>query len=213
MKFNTLYNICLSCILVIFFAASWLLGTMVYASESYPFENKRESISGNTVSIDRPLEPLEAVTVPREAETCDYTQSEWYYDIPLSNTEQEYIFEVCSEYDVPCELVLGIMGAESQYINGQVSSNGDWGIMQINVINHADLKEKLGVTDFLDFEQNVLCGVYMLSEYYHKYTDFNSIAMCYRYGESGAAKMWREGTYETDYTRKVVVTIASLCYR
>ena len=53
----------------------------------------------------------------------------------------------------------------------------------------------------------------MLSHYYHLYTDFNKIAMCYRYGENGAKEMWDKDIYETDYTRQIVRTIATLTYR
>ncbi len=215
MNINTAYNICLSVILVVFFLLSYFLGMMLHAADPQLTEESGEEVIFTVAPADLEDAPiaLEPVTEPVETEECNYTGGGIYYDIELSDQRQDYVFSLCEEYDVPCELVLAIMGAESSYRDGQVSDDGDYGIMQINSVNHSALTEKLGVTDFLDYEQNVLCGVYMLSEYYHRYTDFNKIAMCYRYGEGGAKEMWDKGIYETDYTRQIVRGIAALKYR
>lgn len=215
LNINTAYNISLCCILVIFFVASYFLGSLIHISDNdIALPEEREitfTVSKN--SMDKQPEHLERVPEPKETEVCSYTVSAYYYDIPLSDEKQDYVFDMCEKYDVPCELVLAVMGAESTYTEGQISHNGDYGIMQINKINHPWLAEELGITDFMDYEQNVLCGVYMLSHYYHLYTDFNKIAMCYRYGENGAKEMWQNGIYETDYTRQIVRSIAMLNYR
>ena len=215
LNINTVYNISLCCILVVFFVTAYFLGIMIYASDAGipDTEEKEISFTVAPARMDEQPTPIEPIPEPSETDACDYTGSDSYYDIPLIDQRQEYIFALCDEYDVPCELVLAIMGAESSYRDGQISPDGDYGIMQINEINHPYLAEKLGVTDFLDFEQNVLCGVYMLSDYYHRYTDFNKIAMCYRYGENGAKEMWDKEIYETDYTRQIVRAIATLAYR
>lgn len=214
MNINTIYNITLCCIIVAFFLVSYFLGSYFYTSDKNidPCAEKEITFTLSKNSMES-QPPLENISEPKDTEICSYTVSAYYYDIPLSNEKQDYVFEKCDEYDVPCELVFAVMGAESTYIEGQVSLNGDYGIMQINKINHPWLTEELGITDFMDYEQNVLCGVYMLSHYYHLYTDFNKIAMCYRYGESGAEDMWERGIYETDYTRQIVRTIATLTYR
>ncbi len=216
MNINTAYNISLCCILVVFFVASYFLGSLIHASDkdipTLP-EEKEITFTVSKNNMDTKPEMIENITEPKDTEICSYTVSAYYYDIPLSDEKQDYVFEKCEEYDVPCELVLAVMGTESTYVEGQISRNGDYGIMQINKINHPWLAEELGVTDFMDYEQNVLCGVYMLSHYYHLYTDFNKIAMCYRYGENAANDMWDKGIYETDYTREIVRRIAMLNYR
>ncbi|MBR6513739.1 MAG: transglycosylase SLT domain-containing protein [Clostridia bacterium] len=216
MSVNTVYNISLCCILVIFFFMSWFLGSMLYAREDTLPPVTEESETGFSIganNMQKRPEALETVFEPRETEVCSYTDSAYYYDIPLDDEKQAYVFDICKEYDVPCELVFAVMGAESTYTEDRISDNGDYGIMQINQINHQKLIEELGVSDFLDYKQNVLCGIYMLSDYYHRYTDFNKIAMCYRYGENAAKEMWEKGIYSTDYTRQIVRTIATLTYR
>ena len=215
LNINTAYNIVLCCIIVVFFLSSYFLGSYFYASDkdiADPVEKQITFTLGKNNMSARPTE-IDSIPEPKETEICSYTVSAYYYDLPLSDDRQDYVFEMCEKYDVPCELVLAVMGAESTYAEDRISANGDYGIMQINKVNHQQLTAELGVTDFMDFEQNVLCGVYMLSYYYHLYTDFNKIAMCYRYGENGAKEMWDKGIYETDYTRQIVRSIAMLEYR
>ena len=214
MNIDRIYNICLCIITAALFFGAYFLGTSLYAREEITKSMEKETTftvapADTEESVDI---CLENISEPKETEPCDYTVSEYYYDIALDHSRQDYVFEVCSEYDVPCELVFAVMGVESSYVDSRISNNGDYGIMQINSINHAWLSQELGVDDFLDYEQNVLCGVYMLADYYHRYVDFNKIAMCYRYGENAAKEMWDKGVYSTDYTRQIVRTIALLEY-
>lgn len=215
MNINTAYNISLCCIIVVFFLSSYFLGNYLYASDKDLADTTKKEITFTLAknSMDEQPAAIENISEPKVTEVPSLSVSPYYYDIPLSDGQQDYVFEKCEEYDVPCELVLAVMEAESTYTEDRISANGDYGIMQINEINHPQLTSELGVTDFTDFEQNVLCGVYMLSHYYHLYTDFNKIAMCYRYGENGAKQMWDKGVYETDYTRQIVRSIAMLKYR
>ncbi len=215
MNINRIYNICLCVILAVFFFGAYFLGNSLEAKEEKKALKEKE-ITFTVEPASRmktELLALERVQEPKAVEECDYTVSEYYYNVDLDDAKQDYVFGLCSEYDLPCELVFAVMGVESSYIDSRISSNGDYGIMQINSINHAWLSEELGVDDFLDYEQNVLCGVYMLADYYHRYVDFNKIAMCYRYGENAAKEMWANGITETDYTRQIVRRIALMEYR
>lgn len=124
------------------------------------------------------------------------------YNIPLSESEQSVVERCCLEFDVPEKLVLGIIGVESGYKNCGISSTDDWGIMQINRSNHQWLTETLGVSDFLDYAQNVRAGSYMLSRYWKKYCNFVKAAMCYKYGDAGAQIKWESGIVSDAYTDK-----------
>lgn len=216
LNINTAYNISLGCILLIFFLVSYFLGSFLYASEKDELPKPVEKETGFTVAPynpDKQPDSLQHIPEPKQTEAGSPAVVKRYYDIPLTDEKQDYVFDMCEKYGVSCELVFAIMGAESIYSEVQISKDGDYGIMQINRINHQRLSQELGVSDFLDYKQNVLCGIYMLSDYYNRYTDFNKIAMCYRYGETGAKKMWDQGIYETDYTRQIVRSIAMLKYR
>lgn len=128
-----------------------------------------------------------------------------YLDIPLSEEIQDYIRELSLEYDVPFELLIAIMETESNFQSDLISSTNDYGIMQINKVNHKWLKEELGITDFLDTKQSILCGTYIISGLYHKYDgDLHKSLTAYNRGEGGMRKVWKKGTRSTSYSRKVV---------
>jgi soluble lytic murein transglycosylase-like protein len=128
-----------------------------------------------------------------------------YYDIPLEEDLQDYIFETCVYYEIPeyYELVLAVIGHESVYDIDVISGTNDYGLMQINGYNHAWLSEVLGIVDFLDPEQNVQAGIYMLSSYLHKYGDINQALMSYNLGEGGARSAWDKDNYSNHYTDAV----------
>lgn len=127
------------------------------------------------------------------------------YDLPLSEELQEYTYNTCAEYGVDYELVLALMDQESTFRVDVVSATNDYGLMQINKCNHAWLKEELGITDFLDPEQNILAGVYILSTF-NNYSDMNKILMAYNMGLGGAMECWQQGIYSTAYSREVLST-------
>ena len=128
-----------------------------------------------------------------------------YYDVPLPKDLQDYISSVCSTYSVPCELIYGIIEVESNFRADTVSDTNDYGLMQINKCNHEWLSSTLGVSDFLDPKENILCGIYIISGHLEK-TDGNVELALMRYncGAAGAKRLWEQGIYSTSYTEKVI---------
>lgn len=133
-----------------------------------------------------------------------------YWDIPLSEAIQDYIRMLSMEYSVPEELILAMIEVESSFRPSVVSSTGDYGYMQINECNHEWLKDELGVTDFLDPYQNILCGVYILSGHLEKTDgDIAKALMRYNNGPTGAYRLWQKGVFETSYTKKITTAYES----
>ena len=132
------------------------------------------------------------------------------YDIPLTKELQEYTFNLCKENNLDYEFTLAVMEQESDYQEKAISKTNDYGIMQINKINHEWLSEKLGIDDFLDAEQNILAGVKMLSDLITKYEDPHKALMAYNAGEAGAKKHWDKGTTTSGYSREVMTRTEEL---
>lgn len=132
------------------------------------------------------------------------------YDIPLEEELQKYTFEICLENNVDYIMVLALMDQESDYTEKVISKTNDYGIMQINQVNHKWLEDKLGVEDFLDAKQNILAGVHMLKALTEKYEDTNKILMAYNKGENGAKKLWDKGIYSTEYSRNIQAMMAEI---
>jgi hypothetical protein len=125
-------------------------------------------------------------------------------NIGLDAELQEYTYMLCKAYDVDFHLVMAVMQRESGYRTDVISGSNDYGLMQINKINHKRLSEILGITDFLNPEDNIHAGVYMLSDLFDKYHDTNLVLMAYNMGEGGANKLWNMGIFTSNYAQEIM---------
>lgn len=137
------------------------------------------------------------------------------YDIPLSAELQTYTYQRCEALGlvapgVDYATVLALMGKESAYTSDAVSGTGDYGLMQINTVNHGWLREELGITDFLDAEQSIDAGTEMLARLSAKYSDPHKVLMAYNMGEGGAAKLWAQGITSSEYSRDIMAQRAEI---
>lgn len=129
-----------------------------------------------------------------------------YLNCELPTEQQEFLYYICSAHHLDFALVMAVIQVESGFDTQAVSFTNDYGLMQINQINHEWLTENLGITDYLDPYQNIYAGVYVLRQLFERYQDVNMVLMAYNMGETGAAKLWEKGIYETDYTQEVLST-------
>lgn len=120
------------------------------------------------------------------------------WDIPLSDNLQQHIHSLCEKYDVSYAMVIAMIDVESGFNSKAVSSTNDYGLMQINAINH---KEN---TDYLDPYDNVEQGIKALHRLAKKYNEADLVLMCWNCGETGAKKLWKQGIYSTEYSEKVI---------
>ena len=152
----------------------------------------------------QPPQEVQPVQTARAVHPQDAPEVE-YYDVPLSRELQDAAFQAADEWDVPAGLLLAIMGQESGYQVDAVSGTGDYGLMQINAINHPRLREELGITDFLDPVQSIQAGAYMVGELMDKYEDLDRVLTSYNRGETGARNYAEEtGSYRSSYSASVL---------
>jgi soluble lytic murein transglycosylase-like protein len=169
-------------------------------------------------TVDTQTEPIAAPqteAVTSEPITDDAPQTEespqteepveevMYYDCPLSHDLQDFIRVLCNKKGISMSLVLAVIEVESAFCEDVISQSDDYGLMQINVINHEWLYEKYGITDFLDPYNNILCGITILSMHYENYGDETKALMAYNLGATGAKRKWDNGIFETPYSKKV----------
>lgn len=108
----------------------------------------------------------------------------------------------CEEYGVPYALALAVADVESRFDPDATSSTNDYGLMQINKVNHGWLLEQ-GI-DPMTPAGNIEAGVLFLSDYLTAYGDPEMAIMAYNCGPSGAQKLWASGTYHTEHSSKVM---------
>lgn len=138
----------------------------------------------------------------------------YYPGVDLDEVTQDFIFVEAGEAGVDYELVLAIIIHESHCDPSVVSKTNDYGLMQINQINHEWLAEEYELTNMLDPRQNIIAGITILSQY-SKYDDgtdagLHMMLMAYNMGPTGAANAWAAGTYSTAYSRTILQIRADL---
>lgn len=157
-----------------------------------------------TVTVTEPqiLTVYEADKLP-EAEIITY------YDVPLSHSLQNYIYEVCTDEKVPMSLVIAMIDYESNFNPEIVSDTDDYGLMQINRVNNEMLSSSYHSADMLDAYQNVFCGVKIIAGYINQYEDYNKALMAYNMGSYGAQKAWENGITSTTYSEQILTLMSS----
>lgn len=126
-------------------------------------------------------------------------------DVPLKKDTQEFIYCLSYGYNIDFSLVMALIETESGFNVDAVSRTNDYGLMQINQSNHEWLKERLGITDFLDAKQNIRAGVFVLRKLIEQNGgDVNKVLMTYNLGQSGAEKLWKQGIHSTAYSEKII---------
>ena len=144
-----------------------------------------------------------------------------YYDVPVPDYFQDYIFDICDEYGLPYDLIFAMMWRESCFDPEAVGGAGEQGYLQIIPSSGADLLSRLGIPydeytlcDVLrNPYNNVRCSAYLLSTLYSKGYTGNAVLMCYNFGEYGASLQWEKGVYETQYCIDIANYRANLQYR
>ncbi len=126
-------------------------------------------------------------------------------DVSLDDELQEYIFNLSTSYGIDFDFVMALIESESSFQTDVISKTNDYGLMQINKINHAWLKEEIGIKDFTNPYDNVRAGLYILRGLFDRYGDNpHQVLMAYNMGENGAKKLWDKGVYQTPYSINII---------
>lgn len=102
------------------------------------------------------------VSVPTSIITDDGFKQ---YNISLPVEQQKYAYNLCKQYGIQYELFLAVMYKESGFNSNAIGGGNSYGLCQIHVSNHANLCNKLGVSNFLDPYDNMTAGAYLLAHY------------------------------------------------
>lgn len=148
----------------------------------------------------------ETVEVPvYSTDKLPKTSDIFYFDVPLSHSLQRFIYEVCADENVPITLIYAMIEHESQFDPEIISKTDDYGLMQINAVNHTWLNEEYRCADVLDPYQNVFCGVKIIGSYVNRYDgDLTKALMAYNMGDYGARKAWENGVDKISYSTTIL---------
>lgn len=155
--------------------------------------------------------PEESTEVETEVVSSETTIVETeYYDVPLSHSLQDYIFELCEERDIEPALVIAIIERESKYEASTVGDSGDsLGLMQIQPKWHSERMTRLGAKDLLNPFDNVLVGIDILDELIDSGNSLEWALMAYNGGNAYAYRLVSEGVI-SEYATTVINTSITL---
>ncbi len=125
-------------------------------------------------------------------------------NVSMDEDLQEFVFYLSTAYEMDFTFVMALIQHESCYDASAISATNDYGLMQINTINHPYLKETLGITDFLNPYDNIRGGMFILRKLFEKYEEPNKVLMAYNMGETGASRLWEQGIFESNYSNSVL---------
>lgn len=125
-------------------------------------------------------------------------------NVPMDEDLQEFIFYLSQAYEMDFTFVMALIQRESNYNPDVISASNDYGLMQINEINHPYLQEQLGITDFTEPYSNVRAGMFILRKLFEKYETPEKVLMAYNMGETGASRLWEQGIFEINYSKSVL---------
>jgi soluble lytic murein transglycosylase-like protein len=120
---------------------------------------------------------------PTEPEVVIVEPKQVYYDVPLSETVQDTIFDECEKYGISPTIVIAQIEKESQYDTYAIGDDGrSAGLMQIQAKWHLQRMVDLNCTDLFNPSQNVTVGIDYLAYQLNRYGDMAKALTAYNRG-------------------------------
>lgn len=131
----------------------------------------------------------EATIKPLHIETVKQAEEATFYDVPLSNELQAYIFAECEAKNIAPEIIISIIEHESNYKPDAIGDDGEaLGLMQIQPKWHKERMERLECTDLLNPYENIKVGIDIICELINDDPDLYYVLIAYNGGRYYANK-------------------------
>lgn len=138
------------------------------------------------------------------------TSEKQLYSVPLEEELQLHIIDLCNDYNVEPELVLAVIGQESNYNSEAIGDDGkSFGLMQVQKKFHETRMTKVGVADLLNPYDNVTVGIDILAECLNEGKGLEWALHCYNGWVEYADYMEATGQV-SDYTESVLMLYEEL---
>lgn len=168
--------------------------------------SQKEAPVTNILKEDSELEHIEEESIEDKPSTL-------YFDVPLDESLQEHIFNLCEERGIDPAIVVAMIGKESNYHAYSIGDNGNsLGLMQIQPRWHRSRMEKLGCTDLLDPYQNVTVGIDLLGDLLSSGKSVEWALMAYNGGSTYANRKASQGVVSS-YAQTVLRNSKQISYK
>ena len=157
--------------------------------------------------------PESAAVVAEPVSSVEGPEILEYYDVPLDDELQAFIFGRCERHGLDPAIVIAMIDVESKFKSDTIGDRGAaYGLMQVQPRWHAERIDRLGVWDLLDPYQNVEVGLDYLGELVAKGRGIEWALMAYNGGYSYANGFVERGEI-SNYAREVMEIAANLEWR
>lgn len=127
-----------------------------------------------------------------------------YFKVPLDEDLQDYIFEVCADYDIDPALVMAVIKKESNFKPDTLGDSGrSYGLMQVQPRWHQARADALNCSNLTNPYHNVTVGIDILAELFDTGNSLEWVLMAYNGGASYANKKVANGEV-SDYAKIVI---------
>lgn len=195
--------ICFSAFMGMVLILVWLNNTNQCVSDiDMPTTTETTTVETTTAAIEENTTLNVELPVPAEPETIIKTTIR--YDVPIDDSLQKYVIDMCDKRNVAPSLIFAIMERESNFNPNCVGDSGEsLGIMQIQPKWHQWRADKLGCLDWFNPYDNATVGIDIVAGLFGKYgEDVYMVLMAYNGGSRYAERMESKGII-SDYAIEV----------
>lgn len=147
------------------------------------------------------LEQQKLEAEKQKEEVVQEPQKTLFYrdNIPLSKNLQNYIYELCLEYNIDYSIVFSLIYYESRFdIDAHNKSSNCRGLMQLS-------QKYYGKNcNLFDPYTNVKKGIALLASHYEDYNNYHKALMCYNIGGGAASSLFKKGVTKSTYSKNVI---------
>ena len=161
------------------------------------------------IAVDTGLDEMKGIeTMEFEMETEKEVSIEEgkprFFDVPLDEGLQTYIFGLSEDIGIDPTIVIAIIEKESNYDTSAVGDHGrSLGLMQIQLRWHTARMAELGCDNLLDAHQNVCVGIDILADLLEEGESIEWVLMAYNGGQVYADRLASEGRV-SEYAAEVL---------
>lgn len=164
--------------------------------------NEMEGVETLAFEIDTKKDVKTETSV--ETEVLIEEEKPRFFDVPLDEDLQTYIFELSEDIGIDPAIVIAIIEKESNYDISAVGDHGrSLGLMQIQPRWHTVRMTELGCDDLLDARQNVCVGIDILADLLEEGESIEWALMAYNGGHAYADRLASEGRV-SEYAAEVL---------
>lgn len=129
---------------------------------------------------------------------CEEVEKTVYYELPLSNDEQDIVNSVCEKFEIDNRLIYGMALTESTCNPDLIGDSGEsFGMLQIQPKWWSHYFDQYGCSDWLSIKDNVTVSCAIITEFSARFGgDIRSVLNAYNTGDGSCHNGYADRVFE-----------------